>query len=715
MRRVVQVVEGSLPKRKSGHRRSLLTAAVATVLLGGTTSRADDLFFEAESFDGSLSSGFDTFTHTAALPGGTGSYIAVNSNATSTPPANTAVYNLNFGTTGNYHLYARLWAEGDSDANDSLFLPNVVGTPTAWTTINNLRNSTPGGPVVHDVAGDFHWVNLITGAGYNYGGVNDKKNTPYAVTAGANTFTVGGREDGLRIDAFVMSTNADLSLRQLNTLSGVTNPTLTVANMTTAPSAGTMRIREVRSATAINSQDEAHAALAAGDVNDPTTVVEYEAPVLNIHGTGTTGRFGSNAQFRVVQDGLEPNPNPPAEPSHVALQAQGTVRITAAGTYTFGVNSDDGFTLLFPGQDFTPRGMQPDDIETDGGGLVAYSNGTAFAYRGSRGVTDSLAQIDFAAPGDYPFVLTYHQGAGGSGLEFFAAQGAHTGFNNSFNLVGAAAIPDVQVDRKGPAVVGNAADSPVAQGTGGWNLTRLRDDTTPDNLDSMQEAVDAFHTLDPSNTMFTVTNETATVVYHKDPSSFSNHSPGTGYNDSGATARLVFPADASGDTNDLVMKATAQITVDEAGKYTFVLRSDDHSQFRIIGTDGDWESNGGSISLDLIEPTGEAARTDGFRLTGSNNNAFAAVLLDPGTYDVEYIFFENTGGAHAGLWVAQGDHTAFDERFQLLGENIDGTGTLPGRPAGLELVGTPVPEPTGLALLGLPAMLALRRRRRHHR
>jgi len=94
-----------------------------------------------------------------------------------------------------------------------------------------------------------------------------------------------------------------------------------------------------------------------------------------------------------------------------ALEATGVVTIPAAGFWTFGVNSDDGF------------------------GLAVGTFNVAFGT--PRGPGDTLGTFSFPSAGDYPIRLVFYERGGGSEVELFAAQGSYTSWNaTNFRLVG---------------------------------------------------------------------------------------------------------------------------------------------------------------------------------------------------------------------------------------------------------------------------------------
>jgi hypothetical protein len=127
------------------------------------------------------------------------------------------------------------------------------------------------------------------------------------------------------------------------------------------------------------------------------------APFVNYMNTGGGGEFGTSDR---------PFPSMPigADYDCFVVKATGRVHIPTAGNWTFGVNSDDGFSCTI--------------------------NGQTFAFDGLRGPGDSFGTVTFAAAGDYDLSLVFFENGGGSSLELFAAPGTKTAFDSTFRLVG---------------------------------------------------------------------------------------------------------------------------------------------------------------------------------------------------------------------------------------------------------------------------------------
>ncbi len=182
-----------------------LLAIMLVVICGGlglTTANAAVIGFQAES--GTLGKYFDPPIVDVDALGG--QYITIETTAAGGSPGSedrVATYTVTFPEAGTYSFYARLMVEdqlnpqGAAD-NDSMFYANVFGTVPAnsvadWQQCNGLDMNP---------FDEYGWFNLTEAVGYGGTGVT------FEVPAGelTQTFQVGAREDGLRMDAFVFST-----------------------------------------------------------------------------------------------------------------------------------------------------------------------------------------------------------------------------------------------------------------------------------------------------------------------------------------------------------------------------------------------------------------------------------------------------------------------------------------------------------------------------
>jgi hypothetical protein len=170
---------------------------------------------------------------------------------------------------------------------------------------------------------------------------------------------------------------------------------------------------------------------AAQDVISDSTqqfaVYAENAPVINYFNTGSSANYGNDQTFPGLTIGVDQD--------NFVLEATATITISAPGNWTFGVNSDDGFTLSI------------------GSFNVSYPD--------PRGPGDTLGTFYFPAAGDYPLDLIFYECGGGSEVELYAAQGSFGSWNaTNFRLVG-----DV-------ANGGLAVQAPVVSGGGGTGSYR---------------------------------------------------------------------------------------------------------------------------------------------------------------------------------------------------------------------------------------------------
>ena len=116
---------------------------------------------------------------------------------------------------------------------------------------------------------------------------------------------------------------------------------------------------------------------------------------------------------------------PGTSPGHeqdFAAQATGEIHIPAAGDYTFGVSSDDGFSLA----------------------IGAHT----MSFAGLRYPAESYGTFSFASAGNYPVDLIYFQHLKRAELELFSSAGNYASWGqigSNFQLVGSAAPGALQL------------------------------------------------------------------------------------------------------------------------------------------------------------------------------------------------------------------------------------------------------------------------------
>src|SRR5439155_20933259 len=153
-----------------------------------------------------------------------------------------------------------------------------------------------------------------------------------------------------------------------------------------------------------------------------SAVYSENAAVINYFNTGGSANYANDRTFPGFTIGADQN--------NFVIEATATVTIPAAGNWTFGVNSDDGFSL------------------TVGNFSVSFPN--------PRGPGDTLQTFNFTAAGDYPLRLVFYECGGGSEVELYAAQGSFTAWNpTNFRLVGDTANGGLAV--RAPVVSGGGS------------------------------------------------------------------------------------------------------------------------------------------------------------------------------------------------------------------------------------------------------------------
>ncbi|UCG56449.1 MAG: tandem-95 repeat protein [Phycisphaerales bacterium] len=229
------------------------------------------------------------------------------------------------------------------------------------------------------------------------------------------------------------------------------------------PRSANMMIRELIDSGEVWDQITCRQVLAAGT----GTFVDYEAPVLNISDSpGAGGYFGNDDPFGVVTAGYRT----PGSVDNLRLYATGRVQIHARGDYTFGVRSDDGFTLQFPGYDFH---------SPVNGEILNFAGGAALAFNDCRPAAATLGVLTLPA-GCHEFRLWFHEHEFDAEVEFFAAEGFHAEFDpDVFGLVGDPGRPSPGVDTCEPPYAGRRYDLHASAGfefetqSGGKHTVRL--------------------------------------------------------------------------------------------------------------------------------------------------------------------------------------------------------------------------------------------------
>jgi hypothetical protein len=139
-------------------------------------------------------------------------------------------------------------------------------------------------------------------------------------------------------------------------------------------------------------------------------VYTENAPVINYVNSGGGGNYADDRLFPGLVGDVE----------DYVMEAIATLTIPSAGDWTFGVNSDDGFSLQV-------------------GDFIV-------SYPWPRGPDSTLGTLHFDQPGDYPLRLLFYERGGGSEVELWAAKGNYGWWDPSvFSLVGETAAGGLAV------------------------------------------------------------------------------------------------------------------------------------------------------------------------------------------------------------------------------------------------------------------------------
>lgn len=124
---------------------------------------------------------------------------------------------------------------------------------------------------------------------------------------------------------------------------------------------------------------------------------------------------------------------------------------------------------------------------------------------------------------------------------------------------------------------------------------------------------------------------------------------------------LPIPGNIAGDDEDVVVVAKARILITETGDYTFGVHSDDGFALRIRGKT--WTSVSGAGQLAPGDPG-----TVVYQYGTGDANTRAVVNLAAGEYDLEFVWFEDGGGAFAELYAAKGAYACDSQaNYRLVG------------------------------------------------
>lgn len=367
---------------------------------------------------------------------------------------------------------------------------------------------------------------------------------------------------------------------------------------------------------------------------------DRQRPFIDMHDSGGTGRFPYNQNYGVVEAGYKDR----GSVDNIAVVMSGWIEVPETDWYTFDVNSDDGFELSVDHR------------------IVMEAN-----Y--GKGASDVLGQAYLTA-GVHPIRVLYWEGGGGAAVEVMSARGFKTGFDGSFNLIGAPAIPGYTI-----WVPGILGDVTIESATPGYNNPRAENRDTAIQQIINARAEGQIHTA------------LADQVNHNDPQTGgSGHFGGD----------LPFPNNTDGDDNDFATMATGLLFIPTSGTYYIGYASDDGMALQIEG--GVWEAvvenATGQGQIDPLDPSWLVTNA----WTGDSFTV-GRITLSAGIYPFTAVTYEGGGGSFMEMFGS----TKQGQYYLILsgaGQQIN----VPEVPAGLALV---VPEPGSLGLLAMAGLLGL--------
>lgn len=118
------------------------------------------------------------------------------------------------------------------------------------------------------------------------------------------------------------------------------------------------------------------------------------------------------------------------------------------------------------------------------------------------------------------------------------------------------------------------------------------------------------------------------------------------------------------DDEEFLLSARCQIVITAEDDYTFGFSSDDGARLRITGA-----TFSSSTRLNPANPANPAhsGNTLSFAAATGNSDTLGVCHLVPGSYLLEFLTWEYSGGAFCEVFAARGAKTAVDESFRLIG------------------------------------------------
>ncbi len=401
--------------------------------------------------------------------------------------------------------------------------------------------------------------------------------------------------------------------------------------------------------------------------------------------SGSTGRSTGGTfwpKFDLVGDQAGTDDNNYTVFGKAKLQLDGT------GPYTINVHSDDGFLCRISGA--TPGAVTITQVS----GLGMQDPGdSAFYFPFGTGDSNTRAVFTVAAPGEYEVEYIGWDGTSGSYQEVSWCTGAAPNdWDGDWQLLGG--------PFGGTPVLADAGsfNAPAPAGAG-WSIRYV--DPAGGTTSIFPTVYSASQALQSA----VVTNDTTSpVVNFADPNNGGNR----GY----FTADLPQPGDTGADDNNYVWGGRVLFTVDQAGIYTIGCHADDSVAIRLTngakwrgrtwstGNQGHIDSNDSSVMWWFIG-------------SGDSNIRAAAYFPAAGSYEIQLLHYEGTGGSAVELYAAPGVQLSDGDTsaWRLIGNPSTLTPLLPAVLAGAPVStggqwGTRYLSNSGVTMLSLTEAVA---------
>ncbi len=227
------------------------------------------------------------------------------------------------------------------------------------------------------------------------------------------------------------------------------------------------------------------------------------------------------------------------------------------------------------------------------------------------------------------------------------------------------------------------AANPGAAGT--WGVREYRTSTTTPNTTNSINGISIGTLVNADRILRSVTTTPAPVQFDYQAATINivddTGGGNAGYFTSGQTA---WGTSAAGvDDNYILLVAKCAVRINSENDYTFGFRGDDGSRLRVIG-----QQFISSTRLATGNPADPAHSGDSLYYTAGvgDSNTLGVVHLKPGDYNLEFTYWEGSGGSSVEVYAAPGARTAVDTtNFKLIGDVSGG---------GLQIV----PDPDGITL-----------------